>query len=143
METPTPTKQAPPRGIRNNNPGNIRYDGKIVWLGEMRPDTEGYCIFSAPTYGIRAMFITFRTYQEVHRLNTPRLMLSRWAPRIENDLDAYLRDVCSRGGFSPELPLDLNVLGVKWCQCITQHENGIDPYNADLYHIAIDMAQLR
>lgn len=142
--TDTNTNQpAPPRGIRNNNPGNIRHAGKIVWVGELRPDAEGYCVFSSPTYGVRAMYITFRTYQEVHRLNTPSLMLSRWAPPTENNLEAYIKDVCERGSFFPELPLDLSVHGVRWCQTITRHENGIDPYLVDIYQQAIDLANLR
>lgn len=132
-----------PRGVRNNNPGNIRHAGRIVWLGELAPDKEGYCVFSSPTYGVRALYIVFRTYQEVHRLNTPRLMISRWAPASENDVAAYVEDVCSRIGCYADLPYDLTLKGISWCQAIVRHEVGSDPYLTDIYVNAIDMANLR
>ena len=45
-----------PRGIRNNNPGNIRHGAN--WLG-LNPNgrniDSAFCVFTAPVYGIRAL----------------------------------------------------------------------------------------
>ena len=44
-----------PRGIRNNNGGNIRWDGVTDWQGMTGADAQGFVIFSDPVYGVRAM----------------------------------------------------------------------------------------
>lgn len=54
-----------PRGIRNNNPGNIRWGSD--WQGliseEERTD-KSFCQFQDPVYGLRAMVKIIFTYQE-------------------------------------------------------------------------------
>lgn len=52
------------RGIRNNNPGNIRWGDE--WKG-LVPETQrtdkSFCQFKSAEYGIRAMIIILRNYQ--------------------------------------------------------------------------------
>lgn len=143
MNVPTLPPAVVPRGLRNNNPGNLRYAGKLVWYGEIEPDSDGYCRFPTPALGLRALFITFRTYQEVHRLKSPRLMILRFAPPTENNVEAYVQDVCERGPFHPDWPVDLEREGLEWLRAVVHHELGADPYTLIDYTNAIHMANLR
>ena len=53
--TPTGGDMSQPRGIRNNNPGNIEHNG-TNWQGMDNPPHDGRFIrFVTPQYGIRAM----------------------------------------------------------------------------------------
>ena len=45
-----------PRGIRNNNPGNIRHGANWQGLNPKGRDIDSaFCVFTAPIYGIRAL----------------------------------------------------------------------------------------
>lgn len=60
-----------PRGIRNNNPGNIRHSDQWKGLTPEQPDPD-FCTFSTPEYGIRAMGVILLNYQRKHGLKTIR-----------------------------------------------------------------------
>lgn len=80
------------RGLRNNNPGNIRHNGD-VWQGEAAGSDKAFKTFKNMAYGYRAMFVTLQTYQKKYGLKTIRQMVSRWAPEIENDTNNYVNRV--------------------------------------------------
>lgn len=88
------------RGIRNNNPGNIREapGDKTKWKGErVTDDDPAFEEFVTIEDGIRALFITLRTYIHVHKRSNIRTIISRWAPPEDhNDTEAYIRVVCKR-----------------------------------------------
>ena len=87
------TSKTPPRGIRNNNPGNLRRtDDPWQGLAETQTDTE-FFVFQSPIYGIRALARTLIKYQDKHRLCTIRQLIGRWAPNTENDTVAYIKAV--------------------------------------------------
>lgn len=45
-----------PRGIRNNNPGNIDFNSRNNWQGQLGVETGGrFAIFDTPENGIRAL----------------------------------------------------------------------------------------
>lgn len=84
-----------PRGIRNNNPLNIRIGN--TWLGELpNPDDTEFEQFVTIEYGIRAAFLILRRYIKRYHLNTIALIVSRWAPSTENNTKAYVTHVASR-----------------------------------------------
>ena len=57
-----------PRGIRNNNPGNVEHNSKNNWIGLADPASDGrYCRFTHPQYAIRAMLWLMLTYQTKYR----------------------------------------------------------------------------
>ena len=63
-----------PRGVRNNNPGNIDRTA-VVWQGEDRsPEAlkreARFCVFVTPQAGFRAVAKTLLTYQRKHGLRT-------------------------------------------------------------------------
>ena len=95
-----------PRGIRNNNPLNIRR-GKDQWQGLRAQQTDAnltsdrlssrsadskqasvcshydaeFCQFESLEYGWRAAFyLLTRTYYHKYRLYTIRMIVNKWAP---------------------------------------------------------------
>ncbi len=94
-----------PRGIRNNNPLNIRIGNN--WIGEVEHPTDpSFEQFKKLEYGCRAGFIILRNYIVRHKCNTVRKIIARWAPSNENNTKAYIDTVCQRTGFSPDEKLD-------------------------------------
>jgi hypothetical protein len=87
------------RGLRNNNPGNIRQNSDN-FLGEIKPSADPtFKQFESIEYGYRAIFVTLNTYQKKYGLSTIRAMISRWAPpKDNNDTEAYIRAVSSESG---------------------------------------------
>lgn len=85
------------RGLRNNNPANIRKGEPWVGLACVQDDKD-FCVFKTTYYGIRAMVITLRTYVKIHRLYTIEKIISRWAPPKENATALYIHNV-KRGFF--------------------------------------------
>lgn len=119
-----------PRGIRNHNPGNVRWDGRTQWVGQVGADDAGYLIFEHPRYGIRALARVLQTYFEVHDLDTVRGIIERWAPPSENITASYIEHVAARTGFGTDAPIALNVSNlVALADAIIAHENGQQPYS--------------
>lgn len=120
-----------PRGIRNNNPGNIRRNSD-PWQGlaERQSDVE-FFTFKDSIYGIRALARTLIAYQDKHSLRSIRQILTRWAPPVENNTNAYVRAVATQTGFDADQPLDMhNFDQLKpLIEAIIQHENGQQPYS--------------
>ena len=81
-----------PRGIRNNNPLNIRI-GNCWWGEEKNPTDTQFEQFEKMEYGIRAAFIILRRYIEKYGRNTVEQIVSSWAPSSENNTTAYVKFV--------------------------------------------------
>ena len=126
-----PADSTTPRGIRNNNPGNIRKSNeKWKGLAAVQTDAEFFTFASAQD-GIRAMTKIIRNYGKLYGLHTVRSIVTRWAPPNENDSDAYVRAVAKRTGYSADERLNLNAPHVaeKLVRAIIHHENGRQPYD--------------
>lgn len=94
-----------PRGIRNNNPLNIRVGN--VWLGEVpNPTDNAFEQFCTMEYGIRAAFVILRRYIRRYGNNTIRSIISTWAPDSENNTSAYITSVATNMGIDPDTPID-------------------------------------
>ena len=123
------------RGIRNNNPLNIRHS-KDQWQGASNIQTDKHFVqFKSMAYGYRAAWRILHTYykrlRERKKPFTVEHIISRWAPPSENDTKAYTRSVLklsSIGGKENLLPPS-NPLGyIKLSRLIaamTVMENGI------------------
>lgn len=72
-----------------NNPYNIRYNVANNWQGQTEP-SKGFCQFSELRYGVRAGLLIVMNYRNLYNLKTPREIIERWAPSIENDTVAYI-----------------------------------------------------
>ncbi|WP_293738949.1 structural protein P5 [uncultured Parabacteroides sp.] len=94
-----------PRGLRNNNPLNIRKNSD-VFQGEVVPSRDtAFKQFKTMAYGYRAGFKILSNYFRVYRLTTIRQMVSRWAPENENNTSAYVSLVASYSRIGPDDPL--------------------------------------
>ena len=87
-----------PRGIRNNNPLNIRHNAD-VFQGETKGNDKSFKTFSTMSYGYRAAFVTLATYN-ARGWNTIEKIIARWAPPIENDTEKYIANVEKWSGVS-------------------------------------------
>lgn len=92
------TRKSMPRGLRNNNPGNIRKNS-IVYAGEIVPSRDdSFKQFTTMAYGYRAMFVVLHTYARRYGLDTIAKMIARYAPANENHTEAYINAVAESAG---------------------------------------------
>lgn len=92
------------RGIRNNNPLNIRIGNS--WLGEVKNPTDNeFEQFVHVCYGLRAGFILLKRYINRYKLNTIEKIISRWAPHNENNTRSYINQVARGMNITPDTPL--------------------------------------
>lgn len=134
-----------PRGVRNNNPGNIDRS-RVPWLGEDRSSAAlaseaRFCVFRSPEFGFRAMARTLRTYQYKHGLNTVRQLINRWAPPNENNTDAYVHAVAQAVGVQPDQVLGLGAHAmVPLLRAIAHHEQGGDYWKDEIIADGVRLA---
>ena len=136
-----------PRGIRNNNPLNIRHS-KDKWQGAAATQTDkAFVQFQSMAYGYRAAWRTLQTYytklSEKKKLYTVENIIHRWAPPKENDTKHYIRTVLSLSGIggNERLLPPTTVTGYtrlsQLIAAMTVMENGIRPEAVDkeaIYH---------
>lgn len=97
--------KAIPRGIRNNNPLNIRIGN--VWLGEVQNPTDpSFEQFVSMVYGVRAGFVLLRRYINHYMRRTVPEIIAAWAPANENATSKYVDMVCQLSGIKPDAQLD-------------------------------------
>jgi len=130
------------RGIRNNNPGNLRRSDDH-WAG-LSPDQHDpdFFQFGEPLFGLRALARTLYNYQARHGLKTIRAIIARWAPANENDTAAYIAAVAAATGADADEPLDLGD-GEELAalvKAVVRHENGAQPYSDALIAQAVHSA---
>jgi len=114
-----------PRGIRNNNPYNIKQSTQ-QWKGKILFSEDSvFEQFETMEYGIRAGLIILRTYIERYKLHTIEEIIKRFAPSNENDTEAYIRAVCRDTGFDRDTILffDLEDM-LPLAMAIIKHEQG-------------------
>lgn len=129
------------RGIRNNNPGNIDYNPRNQWQGQLAPDPaieKRFARFDCAENGIRAMGKLLLNYRgkdgmpNVGKLgiDTPLEFINRWAPSVENNTNAYVQAVSRALGVSPTSVIDIKNPAVmkSLVTSIIVHENGSNPY---------------
>ena len=119
-----------PRGIRNNNPGNIRLS-KTVWQGQIpAPQSDlDFIQFTTPLYGLRALMKTLLTYYLKYNLDTVESLINRYAPPHENDTDFYIYNVAYALNVKRTDKIDVTSKQtlVVLTQAIVRQENGKPP----------------
>ena len=138
------------RGIRNNNPGNIRVGDPwqgIMPRSKMTPAQsmeKEFVVFESPKWGIRALARVLIMYQDKHNLSTIRQIIGRWAPTVENDTDAYVMAVARSMKVEPDAHLSMHSFEqVKpLVKAIIKHENGVQPYDDDMIDAGLILAGL-
>jgi len=119
-----------PRGIRNNNPGNLEWGEP--WQGldpNGRSKDSRFCVFKTAAWGIRAMCRTLITYYDKYGIDTVRGAITRWAPPTENSTADYINIVSAAMGVSPSARLNFHDYDVlrPMIEAIIRHENGPGP----------------
>lgn len=133
-----------PRGLRNNNPGNIEFRAENPWRGQTGSDGR-FARFATPEAGIRALAIDVGT-KYGRGLNTVEKIIGAYAPPGENDTAAYVRAVASALGVSATARIDVDDPRVRAALVsgIISHENGMQPYDPALIgRIARETARRR
>lgn len=133
-----------PRGIRNNNPGNIEFNRLTAWDGLATPPSDGrFCIFTGPQYGLRVISKLLLAYHTYHGCNTIQDYIGRWAPSVENDTGAYIASVAKDMGVINPNKTVIDIQDVptraKMLYGIVHHENGEQPYPMELLTSACEM----
>lgn len=126
------------RGIRNNNPGNIRKGAN--WDGSTGDD-GAFVIFRSPEYGIRALAKLLLNYERLHGLNTVRGIISRYAPSNENNTAAYVSSVSGKLDIDPDTTFSVQTRLPELITAIIHHENGQQPYSEQLIARGIAMVE--
>ncbi|MCI1036314.1 structural protein P5 [Pseudomonas putida] len=131
-----------PRGVRNRNPGNIDYNPRNAWQGQLGLE-EGvskprFARFDHPENGIRALgklLINYRGKDGMpgvggKGIDTVLETINRWAPSNENDTQAYASVVAKRLGVRTTDAINIKdpatLRGM--VLSIIIHENGGNPY---------------
>lgn len=127
--------RASTRGIKNNNPGNVKYNAKNNWLGQVGSDGI-FCKFSDARYGIRVMKLLLDKYRFTYNLTTIRQLITRWSA---TDQDAYVAFVSRELGLQPNsvvpTTLDHDII-----VAIIKFENGSQPYTSHFINEGIEWA---
>lgn len=115
-----------PRGLRNNNPLNIRISS-TPWQGKIAENTDGaFEQFISLEYGLRAGLVNIRTYIKRDRLDSISVIIPKWAPALDgNDVRAYVRLVSNKSGVPATRRLSYNdrfelcriVWAMAWVEC--------------------------
>ena len=133
------------RGIRNNNPLNIRRSADR-WEGMCEQQTdESFVQFQTMAYGYRAAWRILESYwKHFHRTRQSynvKNIIARWAPPTENDTKAYIHTVLrltSLGGNEhlpqPSRGVDTGRL-IKLMAAMTTMECGVPYKEVDLQAI--------
>lgn len=127
-----------PRGIRNNNPGNIRLSG-VKWKGQkLRQNDTAFVEFEEPVMGIRALMRLLLNYHLRYGLDSIESILNRYAPPEENATDHYIHSVCREMGVKRREVVDLKDRGtlIRLARAIVRHENGAKEWYAEELYTA-------
>lgn len=118
-----------PRGIRNNNPLNIRKGNN--WQGERSKQKDpSFEEFESMVMGVRAGFVLLRNYMRGTKMHPKPCVniaqiIRRWAPPSENATARYINSVSKRSGlnayevlsFSEKKKMCALVDAMIWVEC--------------------------
>jgi hypothetical protein len=123
----------------------------VAWVGQDATQTDlDFVQFVTPEYGIRAGVRILRTYKR-DGLNTIQGAINRWAPRSENNTDAYITAVCKGCNIEPytlvdnnkvETVVDFDAIMPALIKAIIFHENGVQPYPDSTISKGISLANI-
>ena len=123
------------RGLRNNNPGNLRLS-KDKWQGLRAVQTDkAFFQFETMAYGYRALIRTLQNYRKLHKCQTIADFINRYAPKIENNTAGYIQRVCREMQVPTTYVPDVNDKATmcNFAAAISQVENGTPAVMAGVY----------
>lgn len=112
-----------PRGLRNNNPGNIK--AGINWEGAIGDDGV-FVTFKNIAYGIRAMATDIGNDIRLDGKNSLQALVYEYAPPTENNTAVYLQDLVTWTGYGPTQALPRSeTMMVKLIRAFMNKELGV------------------
>jgi len=112
-------KRKQPRGLRNNNPLNIRKSDQL-WLGQTGNDGT-FCIFLTKAYGYRAAFRILKTYNTKYHIYSVSEIIGRWAPPSDgNNTRGYIERVCRMTGLREKDIIVADTIEAEQQECVKQ-----------------------
>ena len=124
------------RGLRNNNPGNIRL-GSFRYKGEKATSSDSaFRQFESIEWGYRAMFVLLHTYEKRYGYNTLRKIINRYAPPVENHTEAYIRRVANATHLLPDEMISTTdgALMTAVVAAMSEVENGVAADMTQVWH---------
>lgn len=119
------------RGMRNNNPFNLRDSGSL-WLGLIGRDDQGFCQFIDLKSGVRAGILNLKNGYFKQRLSIEEIV-NRYAPAVENNVDNYIDLLCGYSTlFVPTYVPDNLTDYMLICKGIVRMEQGFDAVSEDM-----------
>ncbi|MCX5618826.1 MULTISPECIES: structural protein P5 [Bombella] len=129
-----------PRGIRNNNPGNLNFAHQPGAVLEPGPNAR-FARFPTPEAGLEALRDQLARYILRDHIDTVTGIISKWAPPTENDTSSYIEGVSHSLGVEPDetlgQPTPRLLSGLM--NAIIRFENGQNPYGGLVLQVASDM----
>jgi hypothetical protein len=121
----TPGTTSGVRGIRNNNPGNIRKGRKRIWEGEVYPGTDpSFSQFRTMAYGVRALLIDL-VNKHKGGLRTVQSIIYKYAPPTENYSARYAKFVADAMGIPVTQSFNMTSANlIKFAKAVARFENG-------------------
>lgn len=136
-------KSSFPRGMRNNNPGNIRISSSN-WKGKVptsRNTDKAFEQFDYYVWGVRAMIVLLRNYINRNNLNTIRKIMSKYAPPSENHTDTYAKWVANKAGIGIDQPITGTQQFLRpLVKAMAHYENGQEAVDDDMFTLAYVMS---
>lgn len=137
-------KSGEPRGIRNNNPGNL-VKTSIPWKGKvpLSQNTDSrFEQFKAFWYGVRAMIKDISGDINKDGQNTIRKLITTYAPPSENHTETYIEYIANQTGWSPDRIIDSGNVDdmYKLVKAISKYENGKDVITREVFDYAYQNA---
>jgi hypothetical protein len=128
-----------PRGIRNNNPLNIKWNASNNWNGQTGKDSGGFCIFDNPENGVRAAAKILNSYKRMG-LTTIRQIVTRWTSGDSTTIQSnYINFIVKGLQIGADVPLNSNNYAALLF-AMTQFENGKNPYPMSMYVSGVNSA---
>lgn len=117
-----------PRGLRNNNPGNLNFahqTGAVLEYGMAHPR---FARFQTMDDGVEALCQQLQLYFQRH-INTVAGIICKWAPPTENYTSAYSAYVAQQMAVDPNLVLQgTPAQAARLALAIIHLENGKQPF---------------
>lgn len=120
-----------PRGLRNNNPGNVERTSQ-TWVGEVVGSDPRFETFNGIDKGVRAIGKIMKSNSEL----SVRDFINRYAPPTENDTAAYQASVAGAGINLDSKVSEVNALDLT--KAIITKEIGYQPLHDDFISEALN-----
>jgi hypothetical protein len=113
-----------PRGLRDNNPGDLQQPPGQQWQGTVGMDGP-FVVFADTTWGLRALARDLITKISVDGLDTIATLINQYAPPSENDTADYISSVAADSGIGAgdQLGTDQDTI-TSLMRAIVNHEIG-------------------